>query len=324
MHAVVCSRHGGPEVMRYQEVDRPDPGPGEVLVRAEAVGVNYVDVMRRSGRHPTAPPPPFIPGIELCGRVAALGPGVTRFREGDRVIGRCVSHGAYAEFVRVEERFAVNCPEGLSAEEAAALFVNGQTAYHALITVGRARPGEAVLITAAAGGVGVCLVQVAKRLGARVLAAAGGPAKLEVARSLGADGLIDYTREDWPEAVLGATEGRGADLILESVGGDIFAGCLACWAPRGRLVVYGKASGRPGLIGGDDLLFGSRTAHGLAVGMVIEDTELLAASMRELFGWMADGSLRMVIGRTFPLREAAEAHRHLESRSSHGKIVLIP
>jgi NADPH2:quinone reductase len=237
MHAIVCHEHGGPEVMRYEEIPRPEPADEEVLVRAEAIGVNFVDTMRRSGRHPTAPQPPFTPGIELCGRVAALGPGVTEFQEGDRVVARCVTHGAYAEYVRAEARFIVPCPERVAAEDAAALLVNGLTAYHALTTVGQVRPGEDVLITAAAGGVGTCAVQIARLLGGRVIAAAGTPDKLAIAQELGADVLVDYRQPDWSQQVLDATKGRGASLILESVGGDVFQGCLRCWAVRGRLVL---------------------------------------------------------------------------------------
>ncbi|MCH8150673.1 MAG: alcohol dehydrogenase catalytic domain-containing protein [Planctomycetes bacterium] len=154
MQAIVCHEHGGPEVMRYEEVPQPKPTAGDVLIQAEAIGVNYVDTMRRSGKHPAAPETPFTPGIEVCGRVAAIGSQVSRFREEDRVIGRCVTHGAYAEYVCVEERFTVSWPEALSAQQGAALFVNGQTAYHALVTMGQTKPGESVLITAAAGGGG--------------------------------------------------------------------------------------------------------------------------------------------------------------------------
>ncbi len=324
MHAIVCDRHGPAEVMGYVEVPMPEPAAGEVLIQAEAIGVNYVDTMRRGGNHPTAPRPPFTPGIELCGRAAGLGPQVAGFKIGERVIARCVTHGAYAEYVCAEARFTASCPESLPPEQGAALFVNGLTAWHALTTVGQARAGEWVLITAAAGGVGTCALQLAKAVGAHVMAAAGSAEKLDLARQLGADVPIDYSRPDWHEDVLAASGGRGASLILESVGGDVFQHCLRCWAARGRLVIFGRASGKPGVVTGDDLLFGNRTAHGLALGMIIEDTEVLRSSMQQLFDMCLGGRLRVVIGRTFPLREAAAAHRHLESRQSRGKIVLLP
>jgi NADPH2:quinone reductase len=324
MRAIVCHTHGGPEVMQYETVPDPAPAAGELLVRAEAIGVNFVDTMRRSGKHPTAPKPPFTPGIELCGRVVALGAGVTDFREGQRVLGRCVTHGSYAELVRVESRFAVPCPESLPAPEGAALFVNGQTAYHALVTMGHARPGDSVLITAAAGGVGTCAVQIAKLLGARVLAAAGTADKLKLATELGADHAIDYSVGDWPRRVLERTNGKGADLVLESVGGEVFQSCVGCWAPRGRIVIFGKASGRPGVVSGDALLFANRSICGLAVGLVIEDTELLRKSMQQLFDWLADSRLRLIVGETHPLRDADVAHQRLTQRHTFGKIVLLP
>jgi NADPH2:quinone reductase len=324
MHAIVCHEHGGPEVMRYESAPDPAPGPGEVLVRAEAIGVNFVDTMRRSGKHPTAPKPPFTPGIELCGQIVSIGPGVTELKPDQRVLGRCVTHGAYAEMVRVEARFAVPCPDSLPGDQAAALYVNGQTAYHALATFGRVRPCETVLVTAAAGGVGTCAVQIAKILGARVLAAAGSAAKLTLAAELGADVLIDYSRSDWPWQVMQATGGRGVDLILESVGGDVFRDSLTCWATRGRMIIYGKASGQHGVVTGDDLLFGNRMVQGLAVGLVIEDAALLRTSMQQLFDWIRQSRLRLIVGETYPLRDAAVAHRRLASRETRGKIVLLP
>lgn len=324
MHAIVCHEHGEPDVMQFEEVPRPVPAAGEVLIRSEAIGVNYVDTMRRSGKHPSAPQTPFTPGIELCGHVVGVGAGVTRFQEGDRVIGRCVTHGAYAEYVCVEQRFTVPCPAELSAEHGAALFVNGQTAYHALITIGSIRPKENVLITAAAGGVGTCAVQIAKLLGAKVIAAAGTSEKRNLATALGADAAIDYTQAGWPDRVLEATDGAGAHLILESVGGEVASSSLGCWARGGRMVIFGKASGTPATVSGDDLLFGNRAVHGLAVGIVIEDEGQMRRAMDQLVGWMQDGGLRLKIGSTYPLRDAAQAHCDLQSRATIGKLVLIP
>jgi NADPH2:quinone reductase len=324
MHAIVCHEHGGPEVMQYVEIAQPEPAAREVLVKAEAIGVNYVDTMRRSGKHPTAPKTPFTPGIEVCGRVAAAGSQVTKFREEDRVIGRCITHGAYAEYVCVEERFTVACPETIRVEKGAALFVAGQTAYHALVTVGQVRPGEWVLITAAAGGVGTCAVQIAKLLGARVIAAAGSAEKRDLAKDLGADKVIDYTAADWPERVRAATGGIGSNVVVESVGGEIARACLTCWAPGGRMVIFGKASGQPVVISGDDLLFGNRTVHGLALGTVIEHEAIMRAAMDRLTEWLAHDELRLHIGQILPLRDATQAHRELESRRTTGKLVLLP
>ena len=324
MYAIVCHRHGGPEVMQYLEIDEPRPAENEVLIRAEAIGVNYVDLMRRSGKHPAAPKPPFTPGIEVCGRVEAVGSNATRFSGNDRVVGRCVTHGTYAEYVCIEERFVVPCDEGFSPEQGAALFVNGQTAFHALITIGKTRPGENVLVTAAAGGVGTCAVQIAKLIGAKVIAAASTAEKLELARQLGAHEIIDYNNPAWPEDVLAVTDGNGADLFIESVGGEIATGCQQCWAPEGRAVIYGQASGSPAMISGAELLFGNRSVNGMAVGSVIENEQLMRDANAQLNSWMSDGQLRMQIGASYPLRQAADAHRDLKSRRTMGKLVLLP
>lgn len=324
MHAIVCHEHGPPEVMQYEEVPQPEPRADEVLVKIDAIGVNYVDTMRRSGKHPTAPAPPFVPGIEACGEVVAVGSGVSDFKLGDRVLARSISHGAYAEYACFQRRFTVKCHPKMPADEAAALFVNGQTAYHALLTVGQVRPGENVLITAAAGGVGLCAVQIAKVLGANVIAAAGTQEKLSLAGEFGADVLVNYRNDDWPHRVEQATAGSGADLVLESVAGRIFEQCKECWAPGGRVVIFGKASGDPATLTGDELLFGNRIAYGLAVGMVIEDEPLLRASMQQLFDWYQQGKLKLIVGETHPLHDAPLAHRRLVERKTHGKIVLLP
>lgn len=310
--------------MQYDEVQRPIPSAGEVLIESEAIGVNFVDTMRRSGSHPSAPKTPFTPGIEVCGRVVATGSEVEKFQERDRVIGRCVTNGAYAEFVVVEERFTVSCPEEIPATDAAALFVNGQTAYHALATVGSVKAEDNVLITAAAGGVGLCAIQIAKHLGAHVVALAGTEDKLRLAEEFGADTTVDYSQSEWPKRVLELTDGHGADLVLESVGGEIAKGCIECWAAGGRMVVFGKASGEPAVITTNELLFGNRSVFGLAVGNVIEDETLMREAMDRLFEWHSHGKLRLKVGATFPLSEAAAAHAVLENRETVGKIVLLP
>jgi NADPH2:quinone reductase len=310
--------------MQWEELPDPEPVAGQIVIETEAVGVNFVDTMRRSGGHPSAPATPFTPGVELVGRVVAVGEHVTRFKTGDRVIGRCQTHGSYAERVSVEERFTVSCPESIPAADAAGLFVNPQTAYHALVTMGRAEPGDSVLVTAAAGGVGLCAVQLAKALGARVVAVAGSADKLALATQFGADCAISYRDADWPDQVRKATNGQGTNLILESVGGATTTGCVDCWAEGGRMVVFGKASGETGFIPGDQLLFGNRSVFGLAVGIVIEDEFLMRSAMDHIVDAYEAGQLKIHVGLTLPLNRAAEAHRQLESRDTAGKIVLIP
>lgn len=324
MHGIICHEHGSPDVMQWEELPDPDPESGQVVIQTEAVGVNFVDTMRRSGGHPAAPPAPFTPGVELVGHVLSVGTHVSHFKPGDRVIGRCQTHGSYAERVTVEERFTVPCPESIPAADAAGLFVNPQTAYHALITMGRTEPGDSVLVTAAAGGVGLCAIQLAKALGARVIAVAGAADKLALATDVGADRAISYRDDDWPAQVMRATNGQGVDLILESVGGATTTGCVACWAEGGRMVVYGKASGETGFIPGDQLLFGNRSVFGLAVGLVIEDEFLMRTAMDHIVDAYEDGQLKIHVGLTLPLSQAAEAHRQLEQRKTCGKIVLLP
>lgn len=324
MHGIICHEHGPPEVMQWEELPEPTASPGEVVVEAEAIGVNFVDTMRRSGGHPAAPPVPFTPGVELVGRVISVGAGVSRFTVGDRVIGRCQTHGSYAQQVAVEERFTVPCPESIPAADAAGLFVNPQTAYHALVTMGRTEPDDIVLVTAAAGGVGLAAIQMAKALGAQVIALAGSDDKLALTKDVGANHAISYRDSDWPAQVRAATNGRGADIVLESVGGATTTGCVDCWAEGGRMVVFGKASGETGYIPGDQLLFGNRAVLGLAVGIVIEDEFLMRTAMDHIVDLYESGQLKIHTGLTLPLSDAAEAHRQLEARQTAGKIVLLP
>lgn len=323
MYAVVCREYGPPNVLEYIEWPEPEPQPGEILIRAEAVGLNFVDTMRRSGRHPSPPPLPFIPGIELCGQVVAVGEGVDRFSPAQRVIGRCVTHGACAELVCVEARFAVPCPEELSAVEAASVFVTGQTAFHALHTAGHLQSGQTVLVTAAGGGVGLWAVQLARAAGATVIAAAGSDEKLAEAATYGAQVTVNYRQPGWSEQVNEATAGKGVSLIVESVGGEVFQQSLNCWAAGGRMVIYGEASGTPGVLTGDQLLFGNRSVQGLAVGTVIEDEPLMRSTMVSLLELIRSGVVRVPAGTVLPLRDAARAHSLLESRQVKGKVVLL-
>lgn len=310
--------------MELVDVPRPTVGPREVLVRSAAIGVNFVDTMRRSGRHPAAPATPFTPGIEVCGWVEEVGDQVERFQAGQKVIGRCVTHGAYAEFVVTEERFTVEWIDGIPPEQAASLFVNPQTAYHALKTMGRFGADEIVLITAAAGGVGLAAIQTAKSMGGTVIALARGVEKLELARQHGADFAVDYSKAGWSREVSHATDGRGVDLILESVGSKVASECLKCWAFGGRMVVYGKASGEPAVVTTEELLFGNRCVHGMALGTLLENEDLLRSGMSEINRMCRAGDLKCHVGHTFNLANAADAHRLLEGRGSVGKIVLLP
>lgn len=329
MKAIQYSRFGGPDVLEIVEIDPPAPGPGEVLIKVGAVGVNFFEVMMRQDRYAVSPPLPFIPGVEIAGTIAALGEGVTSLSVGDRVAAALyvagVPSGGYAEQVAISADVVVRLPDEISFAAATALQVQGLTARHLL----RSHPaaGKNVLISAAAGGVGSLLVQLAKRGGARrVIAMASSAGKLALARELGADAGIDHMQSDWPEQVRALTDGAGPDLIFDASGGDIPAQCLALLAPFGRLVLYGPlslADFRPDAEALKALIFGNRTIAGFSLLPHLAP-ERLAGELGELFELAISGELKLLPGESFPLAQAGAAHAALESRRTAGKVVLLP
>jgi NADPH2:quinone reductase len=329
MKAIQYSRFGGPDVLGIVEVETPTPGPGEVLIKVGAVGVNFFEVLMRQDRYAVTPPLPFIPGVEIAGTIAALGKGVTNLSAGDRVAAALFVAGAqsggYAEYVAVRADVVVRLPDEISFATATALQVQGLTALHLL----RSHPaaGRTVLISAAAGGVGSLLVQLAKRRGAKlVIAMASSAEKLALAKELGADIGVDYTQPGWPEQVRAATDGAGPDLIFDASGGEIPAQCLALLAPFGRLVLYGPlslADFRPDAEALKTLIFGSRSIAGFALLPHLAP-ERLAAELGNLFAFALSGDLRLLPGASFPLAQASAAHAALESRRTAGKLVLVP
>jgi len=326
MKAVQVTRSGGPEVLKVLEMPEPTPGEGHVVVMVEAVGVNYADVLARRGMYPLAPPPPFVLGFEVAGTVAALGSKVTGLREGDRVVGFTVgSAGGYAERALCAAALVFPIPAGVSFEDAAAHFIVFNTAYHCLKTRGRVLPGESVLIQAAAGGVGTAAVQLAKLFGARVLACASSDDKLAKVKALGADVTINYATTDFVEAAKRETGGRGPDVVLESVGGEVFEKSIQALAPAGRLVVFGAATGKPGAVQVPVLQRNNLTLATFSIkGTAAQSPDLLRSGALELLDLLAKGTIRPVIGRTFPLAEAAAAQQHIEGRGSYGKVLLKP
>lgn len=323
MKAIQVTRFGGPEVLAYVELPEPTPGETQVLIRAEAIGVNFADTKAREGGHRSAAPPPFIPGLEAAGTVLAVGAGVRRVAAGDRVGAFPI--GAYAERVVAPEALTYRLPDGLGFDAAAASLLVFNTAYHALRTQGRVGPGEAVLVTAAGGGVGTAAVQLAKLWGARVFAAAGSEEKLTRVKALGADEIINYLTQDLAEEVRRRTDGQGVDLILDSVGGEVFEKGLKVLRLFGRVVTFGNSSGQARKV--DDLVLQqkSQTLAGLSLGgLRAQRPEFIRPGCEEILRLLADGKVRPVIGRTLPLREAAEAQRFIASRASFGKIMLVP
>ncbi|KAF0995841.1 quinone oxidoreductase [Geobacillus sp. TFV-3] len=324
MKFVQFVEYGGPDVLRVCEGERPKPSGRQVVIEAEAIGVNYADTARREGRYVVPTPLPFVPGTEVAGVVREVGPEVQTVRPGQRVVA-LIESGGYAEFVAVDERAVVPLPAGMDARQAAALPVQGLSAYHILKTMGRLEEGETVLVHAAAGGVGTIAVQLAKRFGAKtVIATASTEEKRALAKQLGADVAIDYTKDSWAAAVMEATGGRGVDVALEMAGGDVFHQTLDCLAPFGRLVVYGAASGEMTRLNPVRLMAKNWLVIGFFLPQIMKKRVLYEQSLRELLAWVQEGSLKLMIGGVYPLEQAAEVHRLLQGRKTHGKLLLVP
>jgi len=326
MKAVQFSRFGGPEVLETVELPTPQPGPGEVLVRVRAAGVNYFETLMRRNLYAVTPQLPMAPGVEVAGEIEVVGEGVDAALRGARVavpmfaVGR--PNGGYAEYLAIDVASLVPLPDGLPFEHAVALLVPGLTALH---LVRRSPPrGRTVLVTAAAGGVGSLLLQLARRAGAeRVIAVAGGAEKLEAARSLGADLGVDYREPGWAGMVREATGGRGADIVYDTVGGAVTRACLDALAPAGELVF--AALGRYELTVAEleGMLFRNQSLKGFAL-LPLLTPEALRTDLAELFASAAAGALTVTVGGRYRLDQAGEAHRVLEERRSVGKIVLMP
>ncbi|RFC51458.1 MAG: NADPH2:quinone reductase [Verrucomicrobia bacterium] len=322
MLAVRIHETGGPEKLRVDDVPVPAPGAGELRLRVEAAGLNYIDIYKRSGLY--AVPLPHTLGGEAAGIVTAVGAGVTDFKVGDHVASPAVL-GAYAAEALAPAASTVRVPAGVGSPLAAAVLLQGMTAHFLAGDTCPLKPGDTVLVHAAAGGVGLLLVQIAKARGARVLATVGTEAKAELARGAGAEAVCVYTRENFTAAARAFTGGRGVDVVYDSVGKDTFEGSLASLRPRGLLVSFGNASGpvppfAPLLLSQNGSLFFTRPSLPHYIATPAE----LRARSGDLFKWIAAGSLQVRIGATFPLTAAADAHRALEGRGTTGKVLLLP
>lgn len=322
MRAIRVSATGGPEVLSWQQVPDPVPTPGHALVRVEAAGVNFIEIYQRSGQYPQALP--MTPGSEAAGVVVALGDGIEGVSVGDRVASTAFV-GAYAELALVAAEKLVTIPDEVTTRQAAAAMLQGMTAHYLATSTYPLSDGDSCLVHAAAGGVGLLLVQIAKRRGARVIGTVSTATKEERARAAGADELIRYDQVDVREEVRRLTAGAGVQVVYDSVGRATFEGSLASLSPRGMLVLYGQSSGAVAPIDPQELnrrgsLFLTRPSlwHYVATRAELE------ARAGEVLGWVADGSLKLRIHRELPLAEAAEAHRLLASRATSGKLLLIP
>ncbi|HWT51493.1 MAG TPA: quinone oxidoreductase [Caulobacter sp.] len=321
MLAIQFARTGGPEVLETVVADVPSPAPGQILVRHQAVGLNYIDTYHRSGLYPLKLPSGI--GLEAAGFVEAVGDGVTRFAVGDRVAYNGTM-GAYAEAAVVPAERAVKVPHGVSLEIAAAVLLKGMTAEFLVRRCFHVKPGDLVLVHAAAGGVGQILVQWCKALGATVIATAGSNAKIALARDLGADHVIDYSREDVASKVAEVTGGRGVTVVYDGVGKDTWEASLKSLAKRGVLVTFGNASGPVPPFA--PLELGAKSAYVTRPRLFdyIATTEELDESAQALFAVIASGAVKIAIGQTFPLAEARAAHEALEGRKTTGATLLIP
>jgi len=324
MKAIRVEEFGEADVLQYVDVERPEPGEGEVLIEVRSAGVNYADTMRRRNQYVESQDLPFTPGSEVAGTVSEVGEGVDDVSVGDRVVS-LLGTGGYAEHAVAPAHGLIPLPEGLDFDQAAAIPLQGLTAYHCIRTSGAMKDGESVLVHAAAGGVGTLSVQVAKLLGAgTVIATASSEEKLDLARSLGADVLIDYTEEDWPEQVREATEGKGADIILEMVGSDFPQKNLECLNVFGRMVVFGAASGERGTIVPVALMKRCHAVVGFYLPQIMRRPDIFVPSLQKVLGWISTGDLKLTIGGTYSLEQAPEAHSDLEGRQTTGKLLLNP
>jgi NADPH:quinone reductase len=321
MKAIRVHATGGPEVLQWEEVPVPDPGPGQVRVRVEVAGLNFIDVYHRTGVYDL--PLPFTPGMEAGGVIDAIGQDVTDLREGDRV-AFASQLGAYAEQVVVSAARTVRVPEGIDMRIAVAVMLQGMTAHYLAHSTVRLGNGMTVLVHAAAGGVGHLLTQIAKRLGARVLATVSTAEKERLARTAGADEVIRYRDVDFAKEVNRLTGGVGIDVVYDSVGKDTFDRSLDCLRPRGYLVLYGQSSGSVPPV--DPLILSAKGSLFLTRPVLehyIADPKELAWRAADLFGWITAGELEVRIDRTWPLAEAGEAHRYIEAGKTHGKVLLL-
>lgn len=324
MRAVVVDRLVEPRELRVGEVPEPELYPGAIAVDVKAAGCNFFDILMAQGRYQVKPPLPFVPGAELAGVVSAVGAEVEGFRVGDRVLAS-PSLGAFAERAVVPARSAWRMPDGMTFEEGAAFPIVYPTSYAALVLRARLVPGETLLVHAAAGGVGLAAVQIGKALGARVIGTAGGPEKLAIARHAGADVCIDYRDPDWVEQVKAATDGHGADVIYDSVGGDVLDQSLKCIAWSGRLLVIGFAGGRIPEIKANRILLKNIAVIGLHWGAyAIHEPARVAEVFAALFRMYDDGAIRPVICERYPLERVADALQALGSRRTYGKVVVLP
>jgi NADPH:quinone reductase len=322
MRAVLCRAWGEVEDLRLGDAPPPIPAEGEVVLAVRAAGINYADALMVAGRYQTKPPLPFSPGLEAAGIVAACGDGVTRFRPGDRVMA-ILAHGGLAELAVAPEAETFAIPDRMSFEEAGAFPIAYISSHVALRWQARLEPGETLLVLGAAGGVGLTAVEIGKAMGARVIAAASTAEKLAVAQERGADELVNYATEKLTDRVMALTDGKGADVCFDPVGGDLFDAALSSLGWGGRILLIGFVAGVP-QIPANRLLVKHRAALGSSLRYFRwHAPDKLVRSVEELVQWYGEGKLRPLVTHRLPLERSVEAIRLLTDRKAHGKVVVV-
>lgn len=337
MRAAFVTKYGGPDVLEFRQAPEPVPGSHQVLVRVRAIGLNFADIFGRLGVYPGTPRPPFIPGLEFAGDVAGYGSAVEGFEVGQRVMGYC-RLGSHAEYVLVNANLATVLPEPMSYEEGASFLATGLTAYHGLIRLANLRRGERLLVHAAAGGVGLATVQMARSLGAEIFATAGTEEKVNLVRLHGADVVVNYNTMDFAEEILRATNNYGVDVVMDSVGGEVFKKSWGILAQMGRYVLFGvsgvtsagalnrlKAANvfsfmRP--IFPPSLMSANKAIFGFNIGTLTGKEQYFRDAVLEMVQFYNRGILKPVIGRVFTFDKIVEAHTYLQMRQSVGKVVV--
>ena len=322
MKAVVFDKVGGPEVLKIAEVQKPEVKPGTVLVKVRAAGINFADTLFRLGQYMMQPQLPDTPGLEAAGEIEAVGAGVENLRPGQRVAA--LGSKMYADYALAPAMQVIPIPDSLSFEQAAAFPVQVLTAWHMLHTAHDTRPGQTVLVHSAAGGVGIVAVQIAKVAGARVIGTVSSDSKAALAKEYGADDVINYATKDFAAEANRLTGGRGVDLILDAIGATTFDKGMTCLAPFGHLILYGRSGGAPEPLNLFRLFDKSTKVSGFTLYTVAAVPEAMRRGIEESFKLIAQGKVKLLVGKSFPLAQAAEAHKFMESRQSTGKLVLIP
>ena len=322
MKAIVFDKLGGPEVLHSADLPKPEVTSGMVLVRVRAVGINFADTLFRQGQYLMAPKLPDVPGFEAAGEIEAVGEGAATFRPGMRVA--IIGSRTYAEYALAPASQVIPIPDSMSFEDAAAFPIQVLTAWHMLHTAHQTTAGQTVLVHSAAGGVGIVAVQIAKAAGARVIGTVSNAAKAALIKEYGADEAIDYATMDFAVEANRLTNGRGVDLILDAVGATTLDNGLNCLAPFGHLILYGRAGGAPEPLNLLRLFEKSTKVSSFTLYTVASVPDVMRRGIEESFRLLAQGKVKLLVGKKFPLADASEAHRFMESRQSTGKLVLIP